>query len=148
MAVNNQQVFLARIAEVRRAWENRPMTKEMEERVRMVVKDEAKRIVDENVRLKLLINSLLSDLPTNRDWLDPDLEREMREAIRSTAALEDVAAGSPLPSQLDAIKAAVAERNKGYRDRRNGDLLNKACADKVAAIVGLSDWGTEPQEAA
>ncbi len=144
MAVNNRQQFLDKIAVVRKTWEERPMTKEMEEQVRGVVKDEARAIVDENVRLKLLINRFLGDLPTKRDWLDPDLEREMREVIRSNEALERAASGKPLPSQqqLEAIKAAVAVRNKGYRERRHGDLLNKECADQVAAIVGMSDWKT------
>ncbi len=125
MAVNNRQ----------------SMTKEMETQVRAVVKDEARAIVDENVRLKLLINRLLGDLPSRRDWLDPDLEREMREAVGSTEALERAASSQPL-SQFEAIRAAVAARNKGYRDRKNGHLLNAACADEVAAIIGMSDWRT------
>ncbi len=30
-------------------------------------------------RLKSIILCVVNDLPSNRDWLDPDLEKEMRE---------------------------------------------------------------------
>lgn len=40
----------------------------------------------ENARLKWLIRQVTTDLPVNRDWLNPDYEREMR----SVSALPNV----------------------------------------------------------
>lgn len=49
--------------------------------VRAVVRDEAKRIVDQNVALRLVLKRIVDDLPIKRDWLDPDLEREARALL-------------------------------------------------------------------
>lgn len=54
------------------------------EEVEKIVRDEARRIIDEIVSLKLLLNEILTDLPSRRDWLDPNLERRMREAVKTT----------------------------------------------------------------
>lgn len=64
------------------------MTKEMEAQVRVIVKAEAKRIVDENTQLKILLARLLAELPVRRDWLDPDLEREAKELLKRYASAQ------------------------------------------------------------
>jgi hypothetical protein len=46
------------------------------------------RIERDNARLTWLIRQVTTDLPTNRDWLNPDYEREMR----SVSALPNVQA--------------------------------------------------------
>jgi hypothetical protein len=81
--MNVRELFLKKLADVRRAWKTRPMTKEMEVQVRAIVKSEAKRIVDENVRLKLVLTRIINDLPQRRDWLDPDVEQEARALMRA-----------------------------------------------------------------
>lgn len=37
---------------------------------------------EQNEYLKSLIRNLLSDLPMNRDWMNPHLERQMKEASK------------------------------------------------------------------
>ena len=37
------------------------------------------KIERENNRMRWLFRQILLDLPKNRDWLNPDYEREMRE---------------------------------------------------------------------
>jgi len=38
---------------------------------------------DETIeRLLYVLKRIINDLPTNRDWLDPDLEKEAREIIK------------------------------------------------------------------
>jgi hypothetical protein len=66
------------------------MTKEMKAQVRAIRDNEAKRIVDENVRLKILLARIINDLHSQqvslklkRGWLDPDLEREAREILQA-----------------------------------------------------------------
>jgi hypothetical protein len=57
---------------------------DIEDEIRAVCRDEAHRIIDEIVSLKLVINELLTDLPNRRDWLDPHLEHRLREAVKTT----------------------------------------------------------------
>jgi len=40
----------------------------------------------ENRRLKWLIGQVLGELPTKRDWLNPDVEREMRASVNGGSA--------------------------------------------------------------
>lgn len=38
----------------------------------------------ENERLRWILNQIITHLPSNRDWLDPDVEREARDTLAST----------------------------------------------------------------
>lgn len=42
---------------------------------------EIRKLEAENVHMRWLLKNVLSDLPAKRDWLDPDLERRMREVL-------------------------------------------------------------------
>lgn len=39
-------------------------------------------LVAENEWLRNLLRQIITDLPSNRDWLDPQVERAAREAIK------------------------------------------------------------------
>lgn len=39
-------------------------------------------IADERAALKNILKRILDDLPQNRDWLDPDLEKVARELVK------------------------------------------------------------------
>ena len=40
------------------------------------------RCLDENKSMKDLIKQLMNDLPSNKDWLDPDLELQLKNIIK------------------------------------------------------------------
>lgn len=46
------------------------------------VMEEVRDIVKERNRAQWLLKQVLNDLPQKRDWLNPEIEREMREVTR------------------------------------------------------------------
>ena len=46
-------------------------------------------MIKENDRLRYLLTRIMSDLPSRRDWLDPDLERIARSAIEEEGVIEN-----------------------------------------------------------
>jgi len=40
------------------------------------------KLEDENAALKCVLKNILKDLPVNRDWLDPNLERIAKEFLK------------------------------------------------------------------
>ncbi len=40
--------------------------------------------VDRYNRLRGIVAQIINDLPINRDWLDPDLEREVRDILKES----------------------------------------------------------------
>jgi hypothetical protein len=40
------------------------------------------KLEDENAALKSVLKNILNDLPVNRDWLDPNLERIAKEFLK------------------------------------------------------------------
>lgn len=45
-----------------------------------------KEVVEENARLKHLLGQIIQDLPSNKDWLNPDIEREAIELLTGSEA--------------------------------------------------------------
>lgn len=44
-----------------------------------IIKDQREKIQ----RLEALVRMVLNDLPTNRDWLDPQVEEQLRTAVKA-----------------------------------------------------------------
>lgn len=42
------------------------------------------RVSSELDRLRVVVRSLIDDLPAKRDWLNPDIERELRESVSAS----------------------------------------------------------------
>jgi hypothetical protein len=47
--------------------------------------DVAVRLEEERNRAESVLRRIISDLPQNRDWLDPQLEREARDILQANA---------------------------------------------------------------
>lgn len=45
--------------------------------------EEMSQLREENKYIKFVLKRIIDDLPVNRDWLDPDLERAAKEIIKA-----------------------------------------------------------------
>ncbi len=48
------------------------------------LKARAPELLEENERLRFLLRSIVDDLPTKRDWLNPDIEREAKAILKGS----------------------------------------------------------------
>jgi aromatic ring hydroxylase len=47
-----------------------------------VLQETIKELKEENTLLRLIFGSIINDLPSRRDWLDPDLEKAAKDVLR------------------------------------------------------------------
>jgi hypothetical protein len=107
-------------------------------------------IPHQTTRLQRLITRLLSDLPTRRDWLDPQLEAELREAVKATRPKDTKSAWtSKRPTKPGRYKWKQFPKTKQYvvevRSGKRG-LVVQWHSENVWLLIDDADGYWQPVE--